>query len=172
MSSGGLVIIQSSTQSVTSALGLWKSIVNCGWCSSSSVGCLLGVLCGHFASLDASSVCSSSCVRCLLGESSVVTLHHSMPHLLEHYRKDALCRAPNDLSGAFCRAHGKGHSLPCAYATPHGSDKCTVQISLSCVAPQARTAKSGMCCVSDHSARQRGPGTCAARDTAHGGGGR
>jgi hypothetical protein len=49
-----------------------------------------------------------------------------------HYRKDALCRAPNALPGAFYRAHGKGHYLPCAYDTPHGSDKRTVQISLPC----------------------------------------
>jgi hypothetical protein len=35
-----------------------------------------------------------------------------------------------------------------------------------------RTAKSGLCRASDHSTRQRGPGTCATRDTADGGGGR
>jgi hypothetical protein len=54
-----------------------------------------------------------------------------------HYWKDDLCRAPNDLPGAFYQAHGKGHSLSCTYNTPHGSDKRTVQISLLCVAPQA-----------------------------------
>jgi hypothetical protein len=61
--------------------------------------------------------------------------------------------------------------LPCAYDTPHGSDKRTVQISLSCVFHK-RTAKSGLCRASDQRARQRGPGTCAARDTADGSGGR
>jgi hypothetical protein len=43
-----------------------------------------------------------------------------------HYRKDGLCRAPKDLPGAFYRAHDKGYSFPCAYATPHDSDKRTV----------------------------------------------
>jgi hypothetical protein len=65
----------------------------------------------------------------------------------EHYRKDGLCRAPNDLPGAFYRTHGKGHSLPCAYVTPHGSDKHTVQISLSCVAPQAHGKERPVPCV-------------------------
>jgi hypothetical protein len=54
-----------------------------------------------------------------------------------HYRKDGLCLAQNDLPGAFDRAHGKGHSLPCAYDTPHGSDKRTVQTSLPCVVSRA-----------------------------------
>jgi hypothetical protein len=35
-----------------------------------------------------------------------------------------------------------------------------------------RTAKSGLCRASDQRARQRGPGTCTARDTADGWGGR
>jgi hypothetical protein len=64
-----------------------------------------------------------------------------------HYRKDGLCRAPNDLPDAFYRAHGKGHSLPCAYDTPHGSDKRTVQISLPCVVPQAHGKERPLPCV-------------------------
>jgi hypothetical protein len=66
---------------------------------------------------------------------------------LWHYRKDGLCRAPKDLPGAFHRAHGKGHSLPCAHATPHGSDKRTVQISLPCVATKAHGKEQPVPCV-------------------------
>jgi hypothetical protein len=64
-----------------------------------------------------------------------------------HYRKDGLCRAPKDLLGAFHRAHGKGHSLPCAHATPHSSDKRTVQISLPCVDPKAHGKEQPVSCV-------------------------
>jgi hypothetical protein len=64
-----------------------------------------------------------------------------------HYRKDGLCRAPKDLPCAFHRAHGKGHSLPCAHATLHGSDKRTVQISLPCVATKAHGKEQPVPCV-------------------------
>jgi hypothetical protein len=64
-----------------------------------------------------------------------------------HYRKDALCHAPNALPDAFYRAHGKGHSLPCACDMPHGSEKRTVQISLPCVDPQAHGKEWPLPCV-------------------------
>jgi hypothetical protein len=75
--------------------------------------------------------------------------------VLTHYRKDGLCRAPNALPGAFYRAHGKGHSLPCAYDTPHGSDKHTVQISLSCVVPQAHDKEQPLPCVGQERTAKR-----------------
>jgi hypothetical protein len=64
-----------------------------------------------------------------------------------HYRKDGLCRAPNDLPGAFYRAHGKGLSLLCAYDTTHDSDKRTVQTSLSCVVSRAHDKEISLPCV-------------------------
>jgi hypothetical protein len=64
-----------------------------------------------------------------------------------HYRKDGLCLAPNDLPGAFYRAHGKDHSLPCAYDTPHGYNKRTVQTSLSCVIPRVHGKDTSLPCV-------------------------
>jgi hypothetical protein len=79
--------------------------------------------------------CQSHCyeilVDAILGLSFLV-------FVARHYRKDGLCRAPNDLLGAFYRAHGKGLSLPCAYDTTHGSDKRTVQTSLPCVVSRAQ----------------------------------
>jgi hypothetical protein len=64
-----------------------------------------------------------------------------------HYRKDCLCRAPNDLPGAFYRAHGKGLSLPCAYDPTHGSDKRTVQNFLPCVVSRAHGKEISLPCV-------------------------
>jgi hypothetical protein len=72
-----------------------------------------------------------------------------------NYRKDGLCRVPNALPGTFYRAHDKGHSLPWAYDTPHGSDKRTVQISLSCVVPQAHGKERPLPCVGQERTAKR-----------------
>jgi hypothetical protein len=64
-----------------------------------------------------------------------------------HYRKDGLCRASNDLPGAFYRAHGKDLSLPCAYDKTHGSDKRTVQTSLPCVVSRAHGKDISLPCI-------------------------
>jgi hypothetical protein len=51
------------------------------------------------------------------------------------------------LPGAFYRAHGKGHSLPCANDTLHGSDKRTVQTFLPCVVTRAPGKDISLPCV-------------------------
>jgi hypothetical protein len=56
---------------------------------------------------------------------------------------------------AFYRTHGKGPSLPCAYDTPHGSDKHTVQISLPCVVPQAHGKERPLPCVGQERTTKR-----------------
>jgi hypothetical protein len=61
----------------------------------------------------------------------------------------------------------------CRAPTPRRTAPINARCRSLCRASLPRcTAKSGLCRVSDHSARQRGPGTCAAHDTAHGWGGR
>jgi hypothetical protein len=93
-----------------------------------AVGCLPPPRRPQLLSVRAAHACcpaaaSLSCAWCLAGE-----VAETLPE-----RRNLPCA--NDLPDVFYRAHGKGHSLPCAYTTPHGSDKRTVQISLPCVAP-------------------------------------
>jgi hypothetical protein len=75
-----------------------------------------------------------------------------------------------------CRALSIGHTAKatlCRAPTPRRTAPINARCRSLCRASlPRRTAKSSLCHASDHSARQRGPGTCVARDMAEGGGGR